>query len=114
MSFLIECITTSYIFWYSFIFYSLKTNYLTGTAQQPAFIQNWLTNTGFEKQGVALIPDAKTGELSQVFCLMQSSDDFWAAGNLANTLPTGTYQIQVRQRFCRAGCFRVCTWWLRI
>ncbi|MGY8875932.1 MAG: leucyl aminopeptidase family protein, partial [Pseudoalteromonas sp.] len=72
----------------------LKNELSDWQAQQPAFIQNWLTNTGFEKQGVALIPDAKTGELSQVFCLMQSSDDFWAAGNLANTLPTGTYQIQ--------------------
>ncbi|MBH0000075.1 MULTISPECIES: leucyl aminopeptidase family protein [unclassified Pseudoalteromonas] len=77
----------------------LKNELSDWQAQQPAFIQNWLTNTGFEKQGVALIPDAKTGELSQVFCLMQSSDDFWAAGNLANTLPTGTYQIQGESAF---------------
>ena len=31
----------------------LKNELSDWQAQQPAFIQNWLTNTGFEKQGVA-------------------------------------------------------------
>ena len=62
--------------------------------KQSAFLQNWLTNSSFEKQGVALVPNPQTGELSHVYCLMQSDSDFWAAGDLASKLPAGNYQIQ--------------------
>ena len=75
----------------SFIVKNELTDWLT---QQPSFVQQWLANTDFEKSGLALIPDAETGELSQVFCIMQRADDFWAAGELASKLPKGCYQIQ--------------------
>ncbi len=75
----------------SFIFKNELTDWLT---QQPSFVQQWLANTDFEKSGLALIPNAETGELSHVFCIMQRVDDFWAAGELANKLPKGCYQIQ--------------------
>jgi leucyl aminopeptidase len=72
----------------------LKNELSDWQAQQPAFIQSWLINSGFEKQGLALIPNAATGELSHVYCLMHSADDFWAAGELASKLPAGCYQTQ--------------------
>ena len=75
----------------SFIVKNELTDWLT---QQPSFVQQWLVNTDFEKSGLALIPNAETGELSQVFCIMQRADDFWAAGDLASKLPKGCYQIQ--------------------
>ena len=75
----------------SFIVKNELTDWLT---QQPSFVQQWLANTDFEKSGLALIPNAETGELSQVFCIMQRVDDFWAAGELASKLPKGCYQIQ--------------------
>ncbi|CAD2223794.1 Leucyl aminopeptidase [Pseudoalteromonas sp. 3J6] len=75
----------------SFIVKNELTDWLT---QQPSFVQQWLANTDFEKSGLALIPNAETGELSQVFCIMQRADDFWAAGELASKLPKGCYQIQ--------------------
>lgn len=75
----------------SFVVKNELTNWLT---QQPSFVQQWLANTDFEKSGLALIPNAETGELSQVFCIMQRADDFWAAGELASKLPKGCYQIQ--------------------
>ncbi|KAF7763137.1 leucyl aminopeptidase [Pseudoalteromonas undina] len=75
----------------SFIVKNELTDWLT---QQPSFVRQWLANTDFEKSGLALIPNAETGELSQVFCIMQRVDDFWAAGELASKLPTGCYQIQ--------------------
>lgn len=75
----------------SFIVKNELTDWLT---RQPSFVQQWLTNTDFEKSGLALIPNAETGELSQVFCIMQQAEDFWAAGDLANKLPKGCYQIQ--------------------
>ncbi|MBQ4833738.1 leucyl aminopeptidase family protein [Pseudoalteromonas sp. MMG010] len=71
----------------------LKSDLTQWQAQQSLFIQNWLENTGFDKQGLALIPDPQTGELAQVFCLMDHRDDFWAAGELANKLPAKCYQI---------------------
>ncbi|NWL17486.1 leucyl aminopeptidase family protein [Pseudoalteromonas sp. Scap03] len=75
----------------SFVVKNELTDWLT---QQPSFVQQWLANTDFEKSGLALIPNAETGELSQVFCIMQRADDFWAAGELASKLPKGCYQIQ--------------------
>ncbi len=75
----------------SFIVKNELTDWLT---QQPSFVQQWLVNTDFEKSGLALIPNAETGELSHVFCIMQRADDFWAAGDLASKLPKGCYQIQ--------------------
>ncbi|MEM7150173.1 MAG: leucyl aminopeptidase family protein, partial [Pseudomonadota bacterium] len=75
----------------SFIVKNELTDWLT---QQPSFVQRWLANTDFEKSGLALVPNPETGELSQVFCVMQSTDDFWAAGELASKLPAGCYQIQ--------------------
>ena len=75
----------------SFIVKNELTDWLT---QQPSFVQRWLANTDFEKSGLALVPNLETGELSQVFCVMQSTDDFWAAGELASKLPAGCYQIQ--------------------
>ena len=75
----------------SFVVKNELTNWLT---QQPSFVQQWLANTDFEESGLALIPNAETGELSQVFCIMQRADDFWAAGELASKLPKGCYQIQ--------------------
>tara|TARA_R110000796_G_scaffold80301_1_gene177788 strand:+ start:10846 stop:12243 length:1398 start_codon:yes stop_codon:yes gene_type:complete len=75
----------------SFILKNELTDWLT---QQPTFVQNWLANSGFEKQGLALVPNPETGELNYVYCIIRSSDDFWAAGDLATKLPVGCYQIQ--------------------
>jgi leucyl aminopeptidase len=76
-----------------------KNNLSTWLATQPLFVQNWLTNTGFEKQGLALLPDPTSGELNHVYCLVNSNDDFWAAGELANKLPLGCYQVQGDEQF---------------
>ncbi|KPH63457.1 cytochrome C oxidase subunit II [Pseudoalteromonas porphyrae] len=62
--------------------------------QQPIFLQNWLNSCDFEKQGLALVVNPQSGALSHVYCLVHSIDDFWLAGDLANKLPAGTYQIQ--------------------
>jgi leucyl aminopeptidase len=72
----------------------VKNELIDWLTQQPSFVQQWLANTDFEKSGLALIPNAETGELSHVFCIMQRADDFWAAGDLASKLPKGCYQIQ--------------------
>lgn len=75
----------------SFVVKNELSDWLT---QQPCFIKQWLANTDFEKSGLALVPNLETGEVSQVFCLVNGSNDFWAAGELAGKLPAGCYQIQ--------------------
>lgn len=72
----------------------LKSELAEWLNKQPDFLQNWLSNSGFEKHGLALVPDSKTGQLSHVYCVMADADDFWAAGHLSNLLPQGIYQIQ--------------------
>lgn len=72
----------------------LKSELAEWLNKQPDFLQNWLSNSGFEKHGLALVPDLKTGQLSHVYCVMADADDFWAAGHLSNLLPHGIYQIQ--------------------
>ena len=62
--------------------------------QQSTFLQNWLNSCDFAKQGIALVVDPQTAALSQVYCLVNSLDDFWLAGDLASKLPAGLYQVQ--------------------
>ncbi len=76
----------------------LKNELSDWLTQQSTFVQNWLINSDFEKQGLTLVPDAENGKLSHVYCLMRNSDDFWAAGELAKKLPVGCYQIQGDQQ----------------
>ncbi|MCQ8878531.1 leucyl aminopeptidase family protein [Pseudoalteromonas shioyasakiensis] len=62
--------------------------------QQSTFLQSWLVSCDFQKQGIALVVDEKTGKLGHVYCLVNSYDDFWLAGELATKLPGGCYQIK--------------------
>lgn len=75
----------------SFITRSDLANWLH---QQSTFLQNWMQSCDFKKQGLALIVDEKSGALAHVYCLVNSLDDFWLAGELATKLPAGCYQIQ--------------------
>jgi len=75
----------------SFITKSDLANWLQ---QQSTFLQNWLHSCDFKKQGLALVVDDKSGSLAHVYCLVNSLDDFWLAGELATKLPAGCYKIQ--------------------
>ncbi|MFY8327445.1 leucyl aminopeptidase family protein [Pseudoalteromonas sp. ZZD1] len=75
----------------SFITKSDLANWLE---QQSIFLQNWLQSCDFKKQGLALVVDEKSGALAHAYCLVNSLDDFWLAGELATKLPAGCYQIQ--------------------
>lgn len=76
------------------LFFVVKNDLAAWQQQQPTFLQNWLNSCDFTKQGLALVVDPQTGKLSQVYCLVNSLDDFWLAGDLANKLPAGLYQVQ--------------------
>ena len=72
----------------------VQNDLATWQAQQPIFLQNWLNSCDFAKQGLALVVNPQSGALSQVYCLVNSVDDFWLAGELASKLPAGIYQVQ--------------------
>ena len=76
------------------LFFVVKNDLAAWQQQQPIFLQRWLASCDFAKQGLALVVDPQTGALSQVYCLVNSLDDFWLAGDLANKLPAGLYQVQ--------------------
>ncbi|MFU2511986.1 leucyl aminopeptidase family protein [Pseudoalteromonas sp. ASV78] len=72
----------------------VKNDLAVWQQQQTTFLQNWLNSCDFATQGMALVVDPQTGVLSQVYCLVNSLDDFWLAGDLASKLPAGLYQVQ--------------------
>ena len=72
----------------------VKNDLAAWQQQQSTFVQSWLNSCDFAKQGLALVVDPQTGALSQVYCLVNSLDDFWLAGDLASKLPAGLYQVQ--------------------
>ncbi|TMO12914.1 leucyl aminopeptidase, partial [Pseudoalteromonas sp. S185] len=50
----------------------LKSEISDWQAKHTLFIQNWLSNTGFENQGLAIIPDPDTGQLNQLISIIQT------------------------------------------
>ena len=60
--------------------------------QQPDSSKNWLTACGFPGSGSQLIP-ASDGQAAEALFVCDSLDDFFAAGELANSLPAGQYRI---------------------
>ncbi|MGO2011768.1 MAG: leucyl aminopeptidase family protein [Pseudoalteromonas sp.] len=72
----------------------VKSEQAQWQAQQSDFLRNWLDNTDFKTSGLSLVANSQTGELEHVYCLVNSLDDFWLAGDLATKLPAGCYQVQ--------------------
>ncbi|MGB1291002.1 MAG: leucyl aminopeptidase family protein, partial [Pseudoalteromonas sp.] len=71
-----------------------KSNLSEWLDQQSIFLQNWLKSCDFQRQGLALVVNEQSGSLAHAYCLVESLDDFWLAGDLASKLPEGLYKIQ--------------------
>lgn len=59
---------------------------------QPDTVRNWITASGYSGQGVQLLPGSD-GSLQQAVFVCDSLDDWFACGDLANSLPAGDYCI---------------------
>ena len=70
-----------------------KQEYQNWLAQQPAITQQWLNTTGFKGYGSAVLP-AADGSVSAALCVVEATSDYFACGQLASTLPAGTYVLQ--------------------
>lgn len=54
--------------------------------------QNWITSTSFNGKGLAVIPNNEGGLEAAVF-VVESTNEYFACGELANLLPKGDYQL---------------------
>lgn len=67
-----------------------EKEYSSWLVQQPQFTQNWLAANQFKAPGLTTIPNAE-GHLQQALWVSKDLNDFFAAGDLANQLPSADY-----------------------
>lgn len=70
-----------------------SSDYETWLGSQPTKVQQWLTNSQYSKSGVALIP-GNDGNLEAALAVVPSTLDYFACGQLAKSLPEGTYTLE--------------------
>ncbi|MDF1764190.1 MAG: leucyl aminopeptidase family protein, partial [Oleibacter sp.] len=68
-----------------------KKDFAAWLEQQPESTQHWLIASGFKGYGSAVLPKPN-GELAEALCVTESLTDYFACGQLASTLPAGTYK----------------------
>jgi len=80
--------------------------------QQAPNTVNWLRATGYQGEGLALIP-AENGELSEVVFVTADPADFFATGELPVKLPATQYRLHCDEQYREAlafgwavGCYR--------
>jgi leucyl aminopeptidase len=81
-----------------------KKAYQTWLEAQILESQNWLANTQYKGQGLALIPNSE-GKLSQALFVVSDANDYFACGDLIKQLPSGQYLLQADQEHVEAISF---------
>ncbi len=89
---MLNCFTTQYAKKTTPIVILTPNDFSNWLSRQTTFIKNWIASTGFKAEpgAVCLIPD-NAGKLAQVVCGISDIKNFWCVGNLAMTLPEGSY-----------------------
>jgi leucyl aminopeptidase len=69
-----------------------QKNFSVWLKKQTVFVKQWLQSIQFhgEAGNMGLLPDAK-GNLTRVFYCISDTQNFWQAGSLPFSLPTGNY-----------------------
>ncbi|ALO36402.1 cytochrome C oxidase subunit II [Colwellia sp. MT41] len=81
-----------------------KTAYPAWLEQQDKRCQNWLENTQYKGDGLALIPNNQ-GKLSQALFVVTDAHDYFACGDLIKQLPQGQYLLQAQAEHVTAISF---------
>ena len=71
-----------------------NTDFESWKTQQSDFTQSWLDSTSFSGKGLTLLPDNKTGKVSQAVYFVEDITSYWQCGDLASLLPEGEYFFQ--------------------
>jgi len=85
-----------------------KSSYLSWLSAQAQVTQNWLTQTNFTGEGLALIPNFSSPEkssLSQAIFVVDDANHYFACGDLINKLPSGQYLLEAATEHQQAICF---------
>jgi leucyl aminopeptidase len=81
-----------------------KPTYAAWLAKQSQQHQNWLENTQFNGQGLALMPSSD-GILEQALFVVTDASDYFACGDLIKQLPQGQFLLQADNQFHAAISF---------
>jgi len=81
-----------------------KSAYQAWLADQNTQCQNWLANTQYKGQGLALIPNSE-GDLNQALFVVADASDYFACGDLIKQLPQGQFLLHADVKFHDAISF---------
>lgn len=75
-----------------------KEQYSQWLTEQDTFIQNWLDQSQFKEQGLALIPN-KEGQLETAIFVSDDLSQFFACADLAKQLPAKTFTLKADTQY---------------
>jgi len=75
-----------------------KHQFQSWLATQDTFTQNWLSNSQYKEQGLALIPNNQ-GELSCAVFVSEDLSQFFACADLAKQLPANTFLLKIENEY---------------
>ncbi|MBL4940559.1 MAG: leucyl aminopeptidase family protein [Colwellia sp.] len=85
-----------------------KTTYPQWLSAQSQADQQWLQQTHYAGEGLALLPNFslnQQGELAQALFVVDDANHYFACGDLINKLPAGQYLLEAAPEFQQAICF---------
>lgn len=85
-----------------------KSTFAQWLAAQSEADQNWLSQTNYKGEGLALLPSfiaGKEGSLSQVVFVVDDLTHYFSCGNLITQLPVGQYKLEAAPEHQQAICF---------
>lgn len=75
-----------------------KTQYSQWLEKQDNFIQNWLEQSQYKEQGLALIPNNQ-GQLETALFVSDDLSQFYACADLAKSLPAKTFVLKTEPKY---------------
>jgi leucyl aminopeptidase len=85
-----------------------KKAYSQWLTEQSPFNQNWLQQTNYSGEGLALLPSFSAGDegsLGQVIFIVEDASHYFACGDLITKLPAGQYKLEAAPEHQQAICF---------
>ncbi|MGB1296989.1 MAG: leucyl aminopeptidase family protein [Psychrobium sp.] len=81
-----------------------KGQFVQWLTEQSSATKQWLNATGYKQQGISLVPDAE-GNIALALFVADDLSDFFACGDLVQSLPVNTYQLVSEPQFEQAIAF---------
>lgn len=85
-----------------------KSTYAQWLKTQSQSDQNWLHQTSYQGEGLALLPSfsvGSEGSLSQAVFVVDDASHYFSCGNLITQLPSGQYKLEAAPEHQQAICF---------